>query len=184
MIKEVSWHGVGKYTNMVLGNESAIFDMAPFQGVLLYRVRATTPGGLAIRDPLQGVWQSGTHSRGSWSEGSTLCVYSVTCTYYAFCSGQNIIHSLVSLSWFWYHPRNSDFVKPITVWYHDLLESFGIHSLIPVKFLQSWSVSIQLHECKVISHPVFMRYNFSLSHTLSFPGSLPPSPPFIHLFSP
>ena len=56
--------------------------------------------------------------------------------------GQNTNHLLVSLSWFRCHPRNSDFGKPITVWYYDLFESFGIHSLIPVQCLQSKSVSL------------------------------------------
>lgn len=63
----------------------------------------------------------------------------------SFCThsdGQTKTHLLVSLSWFRYHGKNSDFGKPTTVWYHDLFESFGIHSLIPVQFLQLRSVSL------------------------------------------
>lgn len=64
------------------------------------------------------------------------------CKHSLLIDGQNITHLLVLLSWFRYHPKNNDFGKPTTVWYHDLFESFGIHSLIPVQFLRSRAVSL------------------------------------------
>ena len=66
----------------------------------------------------------------------------------SFCEHNVIIdghiksHLLVSLLWFKYHPKHSEFGKPTTVWYYDLFESFGTHSLIPVQFLQSRTVSL------------------------------------------
>jgi len=66
----------------------------------------------------------------------------------AFCKhvvevhGEYKTHLLVSLSWFRRHPKNTEFGKPTTVWYHDLFELYGIHSIIPVQFLRSRSVSL------------------------------------------
>ena len=51
-------------------------------------------------------------------------------------------HLLVSLSWFKPHTRNTDFGKPLGVWYHDLFELRGVHSVIPVQFLESRCVSL------------------------------------------
>ena len=42
---------------------------------------------------------------------------------------------LVSLSWFKHHPKIAIFGKPITVWYNDLFEADGIHSLIKPSIL-------------------------------------------------
>ena len=45
--------------------------------------------------------------------------------------GESHIIILVALSWFKYHPKNSDFGKPI----NDLFENDGIHSLIPIDYI-------------------------------------------------
>ena len=55
--------------------------------------------------------------------------------------GQNNTQLLASLSWYKYHPSNSTLGKPITVWYSDLFESFGTHSLVPVHMIKCRSVS-------------------------------------------
>lgn len=55
---------------------------------------------------------------------------------------QQMTHLLVNLSYLKYHPKNMAFGKPITVWYHDLFEDCGIHSLIPVQFIRSRSASL------------------------------------------
>ena len=56
--------------------------------------------------------------------------------------GEAKTHLLVYLSWFKPHSRNTDLGKPITVWYHDLVELCGIHSIIPVHCLESRCVSL------------------------------------------
>ena len=49
------------------------------------------------------------------------------CKHVVAIDGQTKTHIiLVSLSWFRYHPKNSEFGKPTTVWYCDLFESFGM----------------------------------------------------------
>ena len=44
-------------------------------------------------------------------------------------NGQSKFSTLVSLSWFKIHPKNTDFGKPVTVWYYDLFEPDGISNL-------------------------------------------------------
>ena len=56
--------------------------------------------------------------------------------------GKNMSHVLVSLSWFKYHPKHSEIGKPVYVWCYDMFESFGVHSVVPVQFLQSRTVSL------------------------------------------
>lgn len=50
--------------------------------------------------------------------------------------------TLASLSWFKNHPKMAEFGNPITVWYHDLFEADGIHSLVPVQFIVCRCVAI------------------------------------------
>lgn len=64
------------------------------------------------------------------------------CQHNVLIDGQNRSHLLVSLSWFKFHPKCYEFGKPLPVWYYDLFESCGIHSLIPVQFLQCRSISL------------------------------------------
>ena len=56
--------------------------------------------------------------------------------------GESRSHLLVSLPWFRYHPKNMDFGKPVTVWYHDLFEPHGSHSLVPVQFIKSRAIAL------------------------------------------
>ena len=49
---------------------------------------------------------------------------------------------LAGLSWFKFHPQNTKFGKPTTVWYHDLFESDGLHSLVPISFISCRCVSL------------------------------------------
>ena len=57
-------------------------------------------------------------------------------------NGESKAHLLVSLSWFRHHPKNTELGKTTTVWYHDLFELYGLHSVIPIQFLQSRVVSL------------------------------------------
>ena len=51
-------------------------------------------------------------------------------------------HLLLSLSWYKYHPKMSIFGKPVTLWNCDIFEPSGLHSIIPIQFLQSRAVSV------------------------------------------
>ena len=53
------------------------------------------------------------------------------------------VHLLVSLSWFKCHPKVTSVGKPVTVWYEDIFLPFGVHSIIPVQFVFSRSVSLK-----------------------------------------
>lgn len=64
------------------------------------------------------------------------------CKHATVINGYHKSHLLVNLSWFKYHPKNVAFGKPVTVWYHDLFEPCGIHSMIPIQFIKSRSVSL------------------------------------------
>ena len=55
---------------------------------------------------------------------------------------ENKTHLFVSLSWLKPHPKCAELGKPTTVWFYDLFELYGVHSLIPVQFLQSGAVSL------------------------------------------
>ena len=55
---------------------------------------------------------------------------------------ENKLHLLVSLSWLKPHPKSAELGKPTTAWFYDLFELYGVHSLIPVQFLQSRAVSL------------------------------------------
>ena len=55
---------------------------------------------------------------------------------------ENKIHLLVSLSWLKPHPKSAELGKPTTAWFYDLFELYGVHSLIPVQFLQPRAVSL------------------------------------------
>ena len=57
-------------------------------------------------------------------------------------NGESKTHLLVSLAWFKPHPKSYELGKPTTVWYHDLFELHGFHSIIPVQFLTSRAVSL------------------------------------------
>ena len=50
-------------------------------------------------------------------------------------NGNSKAHLLVSLSWYKFHPKHSDFGKPVTVWYCDLFEYYDVYSLVPVQFI-------------------------------------------------
>jgi hypothetical protein len=41
-----------------------------------------------------------------------------------------------------YHPKNDQYGKPVTIWHHDIFQSCGIYSMIPIQFIKSRSVSI------------------------------------------
>ena len=56
--------------------------------------------------------------------------------------GESKTHLLADVSWFKCHPKNTNFGKPTTVWYYDLFESPGIHTFLPVQFLQCRAVSL------------------------------------------
>ena len=56
-------------------------------------------------------------------------------------NGESKTHLLVSLA-FKPHPKIYELGKPTTVWYHDLFELHGFHSIIPVQFLTSRAVSL------------------------------------------
>ena len=47
-----------------------------------------------------------------------------------------------NLSWFLYHPKNSQLGKPLSIWYHDLFEVRGMHSFLPVKPIKCRCVSV------------------------------------------
>lgn len=64
------------------------------------------------------------------------------CKHVAVINGHHKSHLLANFSWFKYHPKNDNFGKPVTVWYHDLFESCGIYSMIPIQFIESRSVSV------------------------------------------
>ena len=57
----------------------------------------------------------------------------------------SVIHShlLVYLSWYKCHPKVNSIGNPVTVWYEDLFEPFGIHSIIPVQLISCRSVSLK-----------------------------------------
>ena len=57
-------------------------------------------------------------------------------------NGHTISHLLVCLSWFKYHPKNTTFGTPASVWFHDIFEPHGIHTLIPIQFIKSRTVSL------------------------------------------
>ena len=52
-------------------------------------------------------------------------------------------HLLVYLSWYKCHPKVNSIGNPVTVWYEDLFEPYGIHSIIPVQFISCRSVSLK-----------------------------------------
>lgn len=54
-------------------------------------------------------------------------------------NSESKVHLLAYLSWFKPHPQSSMFGKPVSVWYHDLYDSY---SFIPVHLLVSRSVSL------------------------------------------
>ena len=60
----------------------------------------------------------------------------------AVVSGHTTKHMLANLSFFKVHPKHSNYGKPVSVYYHDLYESDGIYSLIPVQFICSRCVSL------------------------------------------
>ena len=62
------------------------------------------------------------------------CQHSVTI------NGVNKTHILAYLSWFLYHPKKSVFGKPITVWYNNLYEPGGVHTLVPVQLVKCRAV--------------------------------------------
>ena len=64
------------------------------------------------------------------------------CKHTILLDGETKVHLLVSLSWYKYHLKHAECGKPVTIWYHDLFESVGIHSLLPVHFLVSRSVCL------------------------------------------
>lgn len=64
------------------------------------------------------------------------------CKHDILCDGRTISHLLVSLSWFKYHPENTKFGKPTSVWFHDIFEPDGIHTLIPIQFVKSRTISL------------------------------------------
>ena len=64
------------------------------------------------------------------------------CKSFVEINGESKTHLLVSVSWFKTHLRIYDLGKPTTVWYNDLFELDGFHSIIPVQFLQSRAVSL------------------------------------------
>ena len=63
-------------------------------------------------------------------------------------------HLLVSVSWFKHHPLENIFGKPVSIWECDLFETPGVHSVIPVQFIRSRTVSlidkIQEHDPTVL----------------------------------
>ena len=58
------------------------------------------------------------------------------CDHVATIKNEDKSHLLAYLSWYQSHPKNMDFGKPVTVWCNNLFEPYGIHSLIPVQFIQ------------------------------------------------
>ena len=64
------------------------------------------------------------------------------CKHVVTINGQSKANVLVSLSWFKYHPHNTTFGKPLTVWYSDIFEIGGICSLIPVQFIKCRTVAL------------------------------------------
>ena len=53
-----------------------------------------------------------------------------------------IKHMLTNLSWFLYHPKKNVFGKPITVWYNNLFEPCGVHTIVPVQLVKCRLVSV------------------------------------------
>ena len=64
------------------------------------------------------------------------------CQHNVLLDGQNKTHLLVAVSWFKCHPKCHEFGKPLTVWYYDLFEACGIHSIIPVQFIHCRTISL------------------------------------------
>ena len=64
------------------------------------------------------------------------CKHSITV------KGVNKTHVLVNLSWFLYHPKNTQLGKPITIWCHDLFEPCGIHTFVPIQLVKCRCVSL------------------------------------------
>ena len=56
--------------------------------------------------------------------------------------GELYTYLLVSLSWFKHHPLKNEYGKPVTVWECDLFEMPGIHSIIPIQFIQCRIVTL------------------------------------------
>jgi len=57
-------------------------------------------------------------------------------------NGVNTTHLLANLSWFLYHPSHTSLGKPLTIWYNNLFEPCGLHTLLPVHFIKCRAVSI------------------------------------------
>ena len=64
------------------------------------------------------------------------------CKHSATINGENKTHSLTNLSWFLYHPKKDVFGKPITVWYNNLFEPCGVHTIVPVQLVKCRSVCL------------------------------------------
>lgn len=64
------------------------------------------------------------------------------CEHNIVINGQNKTHVLVNLSWFLYHSKHMNVGKPVSVWYDGLFEPPGIHTLVPVQFVNCRGVSV------------------------------------------
>lgn len=65
------------------------------------------------------------------------------CKHVVLVSGQRYVNFLVCLSWYKVHSCSSQFGKPLSVFYDDLFEGDGIHSLIPLQYyIKCQSVSL------------------------------------------
>ena len=64
------------------------------------------------------------------------------CKHVVFVDCHRHVNILVFLSWYKMHSYSSQFGKPLSVYYDDLFEADGIHSLIPLQYIKCQSVSI------------------------------------------
>ena len=65
------------------------------------------------------------------------------CKHSATINGENKTHiMLTKLSWFLYYPKKDMFGKPITVWYNNLFEPCGVHTIVPVQLVKCRSVCL------------------------------------------
>lgn len=134
-------YSVSDHSNVVMSSVYMRYSHLFVNGKLLGSHKSRTASSSTVIVS----WEANLFGPCSEQSGDVICRAAriqYFCKHTVTINGENKTHMLINLSWFLYHPKKDVFGKPITVWYNNLFEPCGVHTIVPVQLVKCRSVSL------------------------------------------